>query len=128
AEVCDRVKRDVGHSLAEHGVENEQIVDRAIGIADGLCEGLRRLDCETRSVKRSIKRGISGRDRAGRRMLYDLAEFEMFEEITLPRFAHSAPPSWSRTNLRKLYHPPVTGGKKAISLAPCTLAVCWAWV
>ena len=31
AEIGDRIERDVRHGLAEHDVENEQIVDRACG-------------------------------------------------------------------------------------------------
>src|SRR5665213_2152322 len=48
------------HRLAEHGVEYKQIVERAPGIAEPLREHVGRLQRETGTVERSVKRSIAG--------------------------------------------------------------------
>ena len=66
AEIGDRIERDVRHGLAEHDVEDQQIVDRRARIADRLGEGVGGLDGEARAVERGVERDVAGRDRARR--------------------------------------------------------------
>ena len=68
AEIGDGIERDVGHRLAEHDVEDQQIVDRRSGIADSLAEGVRGLHREARPVEGGIERDVAGGQGARRRM------------------------------------------------------------
>ena len=80
AEIGDRVERDVGHRLAEHDMEGEQIVDRACRIADGARESLGALGRKAHAVKRGIERGVATGQRMGRRVVDRLAEAKVLEE------------------------------------------------
>ena len=80
AEIGDRVQRDVGHRLAEHDMEGEQIVDRACRVADGASEGFRALRREAAAGERRIERGVAAGQRARRRVTDRLAEAKVLEE------------------------------------------------
>ena len=80
AEIGDGVERDVGHGLAEHDMEREQVVDWPCGVADRASEGFRALRREARAIKRRIERGVAVAQRARRRMADRLAEAKILEE------------------------------------------------
>ncbi len=80
AEVGHGVQRYVGHGLAEHDMEGEQIVDRALRVADGAREGFRALRREAAAGQCRIKRGVAARQRARRRVTDRLPQAKVFEE------------------------------------------------
>ena len=88
AEIGHRIERDVRHGLAEHGVEDEQIVQRRLRKAEALRKGIGRLQREARAIERGVKRRIAFRQRARRRMHQLLADAEILEEIAGVRFGH----------------------------------------
>ena len=61
AEIGDGIERDVRHGLAEHDVEDEQVVDRRARIADRLGERVRRLHREARAEQAVVERDIAAR-------------------------------------------------------------------
>ena len=80
AEIGDRVQRDVGHRLAEHDVEGEQIVDRACRDSRSRGRRSRRSAPRSAAVERRIERGVAAVQRARRRVAQRLAEPEILEE------------------------------------------------
>ena len=81
AEIGDRIERDVRHGLAEHDVEDQQVVDRRARIADRIGERVGGLQREARAVERVVERDVAGRDGARGRVADGLAEAEILEEI-----------------------------------------------
>jgi hypothetical protein len=81
AEIGHGVERDVRHGLAEHDVENQEIVERRLAIADGGGENRRRLHGKARSEQSEVERSIACRHRARGGVADDLAEAKVLEEI-----------------------------------------------
>ena len=80
AEIGERVEGDVRHGLAEHHVEGEQVVERALRVAEGAGEGVRRLHGEARAVEAGVERHVADRHGARRGVADGLAEAEILEE------------------------------------------------
>ena len=92
AEIGDGIERDVGHGLAEHEVEDEEIVDRRARIADRLGEGVGGLHREARAEQAGIERDVAGRHRARRGVADHLADAEILEKIAGAVLRHFAIP------------------------------------
>ncbi len=88
AEIGDGVERNVGHGLAEHDVEHQQIVDRRARIADRFGERVRRLHREPRAEQAGVKRDVADRDGARRGVADHLADAEIFKTIAGAGLCH----------------------------------------
>ena len=91
AQIGDGVEGDVGHRLAEHDVENEQVVDRRMPVADRMREGVGGLDGEARAVEGGVERDVARRHRARRGVADRLADPKVLEEIARIGLAHVGP-------------------------------------
>ena len=81
AEIGHGVERDIGHGLAEHHVENQQIVERRARIADSAGEGVGRLHGKARPEQAVIERHIAEGHRARGGVANLKAEAEVLEKI-----------------------------------------------
>ena len=81
AEIGHGVERNVRHRLAEHHVENQEIVNRRVPVADLGGEGVGRLHGKARAEQAVVKRHVADRDRARRGVADVLAETEILEKI-----------------------------------------------
>src|SRR5215468_960575 len=88
AEIGDGVERDVRYRLAEHDVEDEEIIDRRARIADRTCEDIRGLHGKTRTEQAIVERDVPDRDGARNGMLNHLADVEVFEKVTVAGLRH----------------------------------------
>src|SRR5262249_52829148 len=91
AEIGNRVERDVRYGLAEHDVEDEEIVDRRARIADRAREHIRGLHGKTRAEQAVIERHVPDRDGASNGLLDHLADAEVFKEIAATGLRHMSP-------------------------------------
>jgi hypothetical protein len=68
-------------------VEDEQVVDGCLGVADRLGEGLRRLDGEARAIEAVVEGHVACREGARGGVRQHLADGEILEEVSRTRFA-----------------------------------------
>src|SRR5262245_42882025 len=88
AEIGNRVERDVRYGLAEHDVEDEEIVDGRARIADRAREHVRGLYGKTRAEQAIVERHIPHRDGARNGVVDHLADVEVFKEIAATGLRH----------------------------------------
>src|ERR1700685_3536581 len=88
AEIGDRIERYVGDGLAEHDMEDQQIVDRRPRITESLGEGVRPRHGEPPAEQSGIERDVAGGDRARGGVADDLADAEIFKKIAGTIFRH----------------------------------------
>src|SRR5262249_3223972 len=93
AEIGHGIERDLRHRFAEHGVEHEEIVERALLEAEPAGEAVGGLQHETRAVDRVVERGIALGQRARCRMHELLVKLEVLEIVAGAGLdAHAAAP------------------------------------
>src|SRR5262249_21979171 len=88
AEIGNRVERDVRYGLAEHDVEDQEIIDRRAWIADRARKDIRGLHGKTRTEQAVVERHVPHRDGAGNGVLDHLADAEVFKEIAATGLRH----------------------------------------
>src|ERR1700730_157432 len=88
AEIGDGVERDVRYRLAEHDVEDEEIIDRRARIADRTREDIRGLHGKTRTEQAIVERDVPDRDGARNGMLDHLAAVEVFVKVAVAGLRH----------------------------------------
>src|SRR5262249_13361888 len=87
AEVGNCIEGNVRHRLAEHHMEDEEIVDRRMRKAEGARELVGGLHREAGAIERVVERDVADRDGARRRVLNPLAETKVLKEIAGIGFA-----------------------------------------
>src|SRR5207247_10301869 len=88
AEIGDGVERDVRYRLAEHDVEDEEIIDRRARIADRTRENIRGLHGKTRTEQAIVERDVPDRDGARNALLDHLADVKVFEKVAVAALRH----------------------------------------
>src|SRR5260370_180815 len=107
AEIGNRVERDVRYGLAEHDVEDEEIIDRRAWIADRAREDIRGLHGKTRTEEAIVERDVPDRDGARNGVLDHLADVKVFEKVAVAGLRHISTRSFFGRTDRAVFGEPL---------------------
>ena len=89
AEIGHRIDRNIGHGLAEHDVEHQQIIDRRLRIADGAGKFIRGLHRKPSAIECGIERDIAAGHAARGCMGDHIAQPEILEKASRSGFGNA---------------------------------------
>src|SRR5438876_570418 len=93
--------------LAEHDVEDEEIIDRRARIADRTREDIRGLHGKTRTEQAIVERDVPDRDGARNGMLDHLADVKVFEKVAVAGLRHISTRSFFGRTDRAVFGEPL---------------------